>query len=102
MVFQLGPNMPTTYRIADNSVTAGQSHSIFGFGKRSVKLYASFNPKAVDGTMVLETSSGLKDRHASKIAGLKPVRTNSLRNALYSAGGIKVSYNYFIARLVIL
>jgi hypothetical protein len=68
--------------------------------------------QAVDGHLVLETSSGIAERHASRMPGTRAIKTNSLRKvsvihplswshvitcvqAIYSTGGIRLLFPLF-------
>ncbi|XP_048449573.1 lipopolysaccharide-responsive and beige-like anchor protein, partial [Rhincodon typus] len=102
-IYQLGPGYKGTFKFkAESDLLLAEHHkSLLYDGKLSSSIAFTYNPKATDAQLCLESSP--KDNpsifvhspHALMLQDVKAVVTHSVQSAIHSIGGIQVLFPLF-------
>eukprot|EP01119_Soliformovum_irregulare_P020183 TRINITY_DN6501_c0_g1_i3.p1 TRINITY_DN6501_c0_g1~~TRINITY_DN6501_c0_g1_i3.p1 ORF type:complete len:1773 (+),score=437.99 TRINITY_DN6501_c0_g1_i3:76-5394(+) len=95
-IYELGANL--TPRMNDDltDTLTGQKGSLFYLDRKVLaKIMFSYNPKASDRMMCMDTASGLTKNNATKMGGVKEWSTRSINQVIDSIGGIKTVVTLF-------
>ena len=82
-----GPGGPA---VAKMLYSMGPNASAASLAKVPAKVFVSYNPRAVDGALCLETSLGIKGSHALKLEGMAEVKQSDISEAVTLVGGPQV------------
>ncbi|XP_041056464.1 lipopolysaccharide-responsive and beige-like anchor protein isoform X1 [Carcharodon carcharias] len=102
-IYQLGPGYKGTFKFkAESDLLLAEHHkSLLYDGKLSSSIAFTYNPKATDAQLCLESSP--KDNpsifvhspHALMLQDVKAVVTHSVQSAIHSIGGVQVLFPLF-------
>ncbi|XP_072352179.1 lipopolysaccharide-responsive and beige-like anchor protein isoform X2 [Scyliorhinus torazame] len=102
-IYQLGPGYKGTFKFkAESDLLLAEHHkSLLYDGKLSSNIAFTYNPKATDAQLCLESSP--KDNpsifvhspHALMLQDVKAVVTHSVQSAIHSIGGVQVLFPLF-------
>ncbi|XP_067848250.1 lipopolysaccharide-responsive and beige-like anchor protein isoform X1 [Heptranchias perlo] len=102
-IYQLGPGYKGTFKFkAESDLLLAEHHKLLLYdGKLSSSIAFTYNPKATDAQLCLESSP--KDNpsifvhspHALMLQDVKAVVTHSVQSAIHSIGGVQVLFPLF-------
>ena len=86
-IYHLGPNM----------IVEPQKGPLYWLSdKVKLDIYFAYNPRATEGALVLETSSGQKYLHGTKLEGVSEVKRSNINEVVSCTGGPSILFPLFM------
>eukprot|EP01114_Cavostelium_apophysatum_P013271 TRINITY_DN3174_c0_g1_i1.p1 TRINITY_DN3174_c0_g1~~TRINITY_DN3174_c0_g1_i1.p1 ORF type:complete len:1478 (-),score=496.95 TRINITY_DN3174_c0_g1_i1:150-4583(-) len=89
-IFELGPNMHTLPNTENSDIVTGPKGNLYYVDKKAVaKAFLTYDPKAIEGMLCMDTSSGDTRHYGTKMEGVKEWNTKGFSDTVQSIGGLK-------------
>ena len=93
----LPPNaISSMYELGPNLISEPQKGNLYTINEKlKFEIYFAYNPRAIEGALCLETSTGKKYLHATKLEGVREVKLRDISECVACAGGPSILFPLF-------